>query len=433
MIKNLRVILFAENTPVKLRLATKLRSMVDDLVHVESSVEGLKAVTAGQFDAAIISEDIDDYYSSGDIIRILLESNTIQTILTITEREDTPEHLRDDDLEPRIQSIHISEAENCCQRILAGLEEAAQQIERKRAIQTKRASLTDTPLFDSVPTGLYRINPDGDFLDMNETLVELFRAPNREALLADNYFMMFKETEDKQTWNDIMHRDGMIRGLVVEIEQYDGSMIWIRDNARPVYNESGVITFYDGSLENVTLQKQHEDKLTFLATHDILTGLPNRNFFNDQAALTISQARYNGDILAFLIFDLDYFNRINETFGNKTGDKILQLIAERTRIQLRKSDLISRLSGDKFIALLSSIRTRRDALSVAKKISSIFDEPFRIEDREISITASSGIAFYPEHGEEVSTLVKRAEIAVYAVKDRDRGGYMIFSDSLHYS
>ena len=315
--------------------------------------------------------------------------------------------------------------------IISELEEAAERSAKNRAAQTKRATLSDTPLFDSVPTGLYRIDPKGDFLNMNQTLVELFRAPNRETLLADNYFMMFKESDDKQTWKDIMQRDGMIRGLVVEIEQYDGSTIWVRDNARPVYDEKGSIAFYDGSLENVTLQKQHEDKLTFLATHDILTGLPNRNFFNDQAALTISQARYNGDILAFLIFDLDYFNRINETFGNKIGDRILQLIAERTRIQLRKSDLISRLSGDKFIALLSSIRTRRDALSVAKKISSIFDEPFRIDDREINITASSGISFYPEHGEEVSTLINRAEIAVYAVKDRDRGGYMIYSDSLH--
>ncbi|WP_320129920.1 GGDEF domain-containing protein [uncultured Sphaerochaeta sp.] len=141
------------------------------------------------------------------------------------------------------------------------------------------------------------------------------------------------------------------------------------------------------SVEDITFQKKLDDKLSFLATQDILTGLPNRNFFQDQAKLTISQARYNEDIVAFLVMDLDHFSAINETYGYKTGDRILQIVANRTKIQLRKSDLVCRLGSDKFIALLNGIRNRRDVLAIAKKLNQVFSTPFTVFEKDITVSA----------------------------------------------
>jgi diguanylate cyclase (GGDEF)-like protein len=100
-------------------------------------------------------------------------------------------------------------------------------------------------------------------------------------------------------------------------------------------------------------------------------------------------------------------------------------------LQVRKSDLVARLGGDKFIVLLNGLRNRRDVLSVAKKISLVFSEPFKINDLTINATVSTGISLYPEHGDEVNTLIRLAEIATFAVKERERGGYMIYSNIIN--
>jgi len=130
---------------------------------------------------------------------------------------------------------------------------------------------------------------------------------------------------------------------------------------------------------------------------------------------------------------MDHFSEVNDRYGHKTGDRILQIVAGRIKSQLRKSDLVSRLGSDKFIALLNGLRNRRDVLAVAKKISQGFATPFVVQDKEIHLSASIGISLYPEHGDEVNTLIKRAEISTYAVKERERGGYMIYSDVIHTS
>lgn len=294
--------------------------------------------------------------------------------------------------------------------------------------EKKQGNLHD--FFDDVPVGLYRIDGDGNFIDFNRTFLEMTGAPGRDTLLMDNLFYLFAHQGDKQNWFEIMRRDEQIRGLEIEIERYDGELIWGRDNAKPVYDEKGLIKFIDGSLENVTMRKETEKKLTFLATHDMLTGLPNRNFFNDQAALSLSQARYNGDILSVMLFDIDHFNAINANHGYPAGDDLLKQISKRVNEVLRKSDLLSRMSGDEFLLLISGVRGRRDIFSVAQKIISAFEKPFTIAGNEVSITVSIGISFYPDHGEDVGILIKHAEIAMYSVKNTKRGGYQIFSEDL---
>ncbi len=419
---NLDIIAIVHDRTINTELIKLFDKLGLAITTAETSTKGLQLITENSFDLIIMHTDFIGDYDCDMMFKIISEEQSFPPIIALLDsacKSRNCKHV--------VSSILIEENSNYIQKI----EGVILEIEK-----TKIASALPThnelanQLFDSVPIGLYRIDPEGNFIDANNSLISITGAPTRDTLLMDNYFSFFHHPEDKENWFEIMERDSEIRGLVTEFECYTGETIWVRDSARPVYTHDGKILFYDGAIENVTLQKQNEEKLTFLATHDILTGLPNRNFFHDQAALSISQARYNGDLLAFMVFDLDYFNRINETFGTQIGDKLLQETALRVRTQLRKSDLVSRLESDKFLLLISSIRGRRDALSVAEKISLAFKDPYVIDDNEIPISASIGISFYPEHGEEVSTLIKKAEIAVYSVKNTQPGGYQIFSETL---
>ncbi|WP_320122790.1 sensor domain-containing diguanylate cyclase [uncultured Sphaerochaeta sp.] len=423
MLDSIRVIMVLEATGSKELLANYLKSQIEHITHVDTMVDALSTVKRQRFDVAILSNDLEDYYSIENMIKILNDIGSIDDILLVSEKE----------LPPDSPVISLENQMEAHVRILRELEKfslhtGAKPL-RKRA--TKGGSLANTSLFDSVPSGLYRIKPTGEFVELNQTLANIFKAPSIEVMESDNYFSMFVDQEELKTWQEIIERDENIHGLVFEVERYDGQTIWIRDTVRTVYNEDEEVCFYDGSAEDISAQKRLEDKLAFLATQDILTGLPNRNFFHDQAKLTVSQARYSDDLVAFLVIDIDHFTTINENHGFKMGDKVLQIVASRVKAQLRKSDLVSRLGSDKFIVLLNGIRMRRDALAVAKKIQTAFATPFELPNTTIEVSASLGISLYPEHGDDINTLIKRAEIATYAVKDRERGGYMIYSDILY--
>ncbi|MCF7933925.1 MAG: sensor domain-containing diguanylate cyclase [Spirochaetia bacterium] len=418
---NIRIITIISDENINSQLIALFDRMNIAVTSAETSTSGLLLVSQQAYDIVIIHTEVEGDYTCEKLFRIISEEQKFPPVIVLSQGSCLDRKCRH-----IAARINLETETNYIQQIEGIIVEIDKQLTDNDALKITPFS---SQLFDSVPIGIYRIDPEGNFIDANRSMVEITGAPSKETLLLDNYFAFFHHPEDRDNWFDIMGRDHDIRGLVTEFECYTGETIWTRDSVRPVYDEDGTIIFYDGALENVTLQKQNEEKLTFLATHDILTGLPNRNFFHDQAALTISQARYNGDLLAFMVFDLDYFNRINETFGTKVGDKLLQESALRVRTQLRKSDLVSRLEADKFLLLISSLRGRRDALSVAEKINHAFKAPYIIDDKEIPMTASIGISFYPEHGEDVSALIKKAEIAVYSVKNTQPGGYQIFSET----
>jgi diguanylate cyclase (GGDEF)-like protein/PAS domain S-box-containing protein len=432
MIDSINTLIITEPTELKNELVEQLTNNISNITSVTTMVDGLSAVQHMKFDAAILSNDMEDFYTVANMLRILLEVGSLQYILLISEKEEPST----DTEKIQIHTLHVTSAQTASNVIIRELQEIktshdTQEITSQHIDEMGSNLVGEKSLFDSVPSGLYRIDAKGNFLDINQTMVSLLRAPNMAVLRSENYFSLFKDPDAQTNWEEIINRDESIHGLIFEIERYDGQTIWVRDIARSIFDANRQLLYRDGSIEDITYQKKLEDKLSFLATQDILTGLPNRNFFHDQAKLTISQARYTDDIGAILIINIDRFTDINETYTHKIGDRLLQLIAGRVKSQVRKSDLVARLGGDKFIVLLNGLRNRRDVLAVAKKISLVFVEPFEIQDNIIHATASTGISLYPEHGDEVNTLIRRAEIATFAVKERERGGYLIYSNIIN--
>ncbi|MBC8553733.1 MAG: sensor domain-containing diguanylate cyclase [Candidatus Brocadiales bacterium] len=430
--------IIAEETLFSNELYKNLSQDVSDLFFASTVVEALEEIKTRKFDIIILSYDMHDFYSIDELITILQESVSIKKIIVFSEKQQVKDELEKkfkigDERIEMVFGVDVTGFTRTILEIINTLLLKRDAEEQKAKSMEKKNYSENLPLFDSIPIGLYRIDPDGNFMDCNNTLITIFEAPHRDVLLEENYFAMFSDVDETTNWLEIIRKNGIIRGLVFEVEQYNGNSIWVRDNAKSVLDGDGSILYYDGTLEDVTLQKKLEDKLSFLATHDILTGLPNRNFFHAQSKLTLSQARYSGDIVAFLILDIDSFSEIITKYGSKVGDEILQISAERMKELMRKSDLIARLDGDKFIVLLHSIRNRRDILAVAKKVSQVFVEAVSVNDVQIPVTGSIGISIFPEHSDDISTLIKYAEIAALTVKEREKGGYMIYSESIHSS
>jgi diguanylate cyclase (GGDEF)-like protein len=181
------------------------------------------------------------------------------------------------------------------------------------------------------------------------------------------------------------------------------------------------------------LQRQAEEN-RHQSLHDTLTGLPNRTLFHDRVQQALLTARREGLRLAVMIMDVDRFKEINETLGHQNGDRLLRLIALRLRGTLRESDTIARLGGDEFGLLLPKVDPPGAAAQVARKvIKALKDEPLVVGGLTLDVGASIGIALFPEHGEDVDTLLRRADVAMYAAKESLSGYESYREDHNRYS
>ncbi len=164
-----------------------------------------------------------------------------------------------------------------------------------------------------------------------------------------------------------------------------------------------------------------EKRARHLAFHDVVTGLPNRNLFNDRLRNALSQARRHAWRLAVMFIDLDKFKSINDSYGHDAGDKVLKIVSERLQTLVRDADTVGRQGGDEFLYLMLEVKTDADAALAAGKIIESIAQPCEFDGLTLSVKPSIGIAFYPEDGRSALVLVKNADSAMYAAKQSDKG------------
>jgi diguanylate cyclase (GGDEF)-like protein len=172
-----------------------------------------------------------------------------------------------------------------------------------------------------------------------------------------------------------------------------------------------------------------EEKASHEATHDSLTELPNRILLHDRLQQALSAAQRQKDKVAILIMDLDHFKEINDTLGHFNGDIILKQVATRLQGTIRDLDSVARLGRDEFAVLLPKVNGEQDAVMVAKKMQQALKPSFQISGLNLDVNASIGIALFPEHGNDLDTLMQRAEVAMYAAK-KEKAGYLSYSRQL---
>ncbi len=216
-----------------------------------------------------------------------------------------------------------------------------------------------------------------------------------------------------------------LQGQAVEVESRvnlpNGKQGWFRRHFYPYRNKAGEVVRIDGLMEDTTEAKATLESLNTLATTDSLTGLTNRTLFHDRLSQAIaSVGRGNDQQIVVMLMDLDRFKEINDTLGHPAGDNVLIQVAHRLQAMLRQTDTLARLGGDEFGILLPHIGDgHRTAERLAKKFLQAFVSPFNYDDNELYLGASIGIAIYPQHGEDVATLMSRADVAMYDIKNKE--------------
>lgn len=185
--------------------------------------------------------------------------------------------------------------------------------------------------------------------------------------------------------------------------------------------------FLTSSIRDITHRRLAEDAVRQLADHDPLTGLANRALFSDHLTLALANAHRNRQKLAVIMLDLDRFMEINHTLGHSVGDELLRSVGDRLSSLVRTGDTVARLGGDEFMLLLPGIAQREHGIKIAEKVLEALQRPFLLNSRELNITASIGVALYPDHGEDVEILVRNADLAMCRAKE-DGGNSIECSD-----
>lgn len=181
--------------------------------------------------------------------------------------------------------------------------------------------------------------------------------------------------------------------------------------------------FFTCIIRDITERKLAEEAMRQLADHDAVTGLPNRLLFKDRLTLALANADRNQQRLAVMMLDLDNFKDINHTLGHSVGDQLLKAVGDRLATLLRSGDTVARFGGDEFILLLPGICTADDTAKIAQKVLEALREPFALSGHELHLTASIGVAVYPDDGEDVDTLTRNADLAMHGAKEQGRDTY----------
>lgn len=216
-------------------------------------------------------------------------------------------------------------------------------------------------------------------------------------------------------------------GIETTIRCKDGQSKIISWHERNLLNRAGKTIGSIALGRDITERKRAEKQLVYMATHDPLTGLSNRQAFNDRLKLELAHAHRNRQKLAVMMLDLDYFKDVNDTLGHGVGDQLLQAVGHRLTSIQRKSDTVARLGGDEFMLILPKIGQAKVAEKIAQKLLETVKQPFVTDDDELQITTSIGVAIYPEDAENGETLVKNADIAMYRSKEMGRDNYQCYT------
>ena len=242
---------------------------------------------------------------------------------------------------------------------------------------------------------------------------------------------------DEKTYKELFNLFSNIYQTGKPIKSYDlalfkkdGTRTYNEISVNLIRNAQGESVGFRGIARDVTERKRQEEQIQYLATHDGLTGLPNRTLFGQLLNHAIQAAkRYNRKLAVFFI-DLDRFKIINDTLGHEAGDQLLQEIAVRFRQTLRATDVVARLGGDEFVAMIEEINDAGQAITVAHKLLAEAMKPVSIMSQECRVTASIGICIYPKDGDDEQTLMKNADIAMYSAKEAGKNNFQLYSSDI---
>ncbi|HET7294076.1 MAG TPA: EAL domain-containing protein [Vicinamibacteria bacterium] len=303
----------------------------------------------------------------------------------------------------------------------------ASALERRRAAEALRESEAKfRTLADAASVAIF-IHQGPVFRYVNDALALLTGYP--PAQLASMGFRDVLHPEDRPLVGEdgfaLERAAGTLWRREVKAVRADGQERWVDLSAGWIEYEGKPAVL--GTAVDVTDRKRAEGEILKLAYHDPLTGLANRALFLDRLSLAIAQAPRQKKVLAVLLLDLDRLKLINDSLGHGQGDKLLKAVGERLEACLRDGDTVARISGDEFAVLAPGLLRLEDAATIAQKLQAMLRQSFVIDGREVFVTASAGIALFPDDGADGETLLRNAHTAMYEAKEAGRDSFQPFT------
>ncbi|NNM65241.1 MAG: EAL domain-containing protein [Burkholderiales bacterium] len=300
--------------------------------------------------------------------------------------------------------------------------------ERKQAIEDLRVSdLRLRTIIETEPECVKVVGKDGALMEMNSAGLAMLEVDSIESART-HHLIDFITPGHHEAFRDLHRRvmNGESGTLEFEVIGLKGTRRWLETHAAPMRDAQGAVVSLLGITRDITERKHAENRIQYLANFDALTGLPNRNLLADHVQYAIGLTRHGNENLCVMFVDLDRFKDINDTLGHSLGDAFLIETGKRLRSVLRETDTVSRLGGDEFVLVLSDSGAQA-AAHVAEKLLESISRPCRIGPYDLVVTASIGIAIFPNDGKDLETLSRSADTAMYRAKQEGRNGYRFFT------
>jgi PAS domain S-box-containing protein len=303
--------------------------------------------------------------------------------------------------------------------------------------------------------GFWEWDQQDNTLHLSEKVHEIFGIPHQKSASTYEGFLEFIHPEDKTLFQQAVQQaieDSKRSSIEHRILRADGLERVVQQEIEANLDGSNKSISVVGTVQDVSERKQAEQRIRYLAFYDNVTGLPNRTYLKDHLNFVLTQARLNNQFSAVLFLDLDRFKLINDTLGHSAGDELLKEVAERLSHCIRYYDCVSRdhaseshkfnnwhaiqhtvarLGGDEFVIVLSQLRQKEDAATVAQRVNQALRKSFNLLGNDIYITTSIGISLFPEDGNDVETLLKYADKAMYHAKAEGRNRFKYYTSSMN--
>ncbi len=313
----------------------------------------------------------------------------------------------------------------------AGALAAKEMLELAEVLRRERSLLR--AIIESLPAHIYAKDRESRFIACNATVARCMGTTPLEAIGKTDFDFYPREMAagffaDEQAL--IRSGQPLIEREERVLDQTTGEVRYFASTKVPFRDDAGDIIGIIGLGRDITERKRADERIRFLATHDSLTELPNRATFSEALAAAIADARTRGGRFAILFVDLDHFKFINDSLGHEAGDSLLKQLAARLRASVRANDLVARLGGDEFVLLCKDPADLEHIEALASRVLESAIRPVALLGQERRISASVGVAVYPDDGDTERVLMKSADTAMYTAKEEGKSTYRLSSRRL---
>jgi diguanylate cyclase (GGDEF)-like protein/PAS domain S-box-containing protein len=394
---------------------------------VETRHTMIDALTKLDWDVILCDFRMPGFSAEAALMTLRESGRDIPFIITsgAVEAEDTVSLLK--------QGAHDFMNKEALARLVPAIEREMRDadVRRQRRIAEDRVRILSRAVEQS-PVSVLITDPMGKIEYVNPKFEQITGYSSAEALGRDLSFTQLDQDDDQAmaTLRARINDGTEWRGEFCSLRR-DGQVFWEYVSISPLRNDLAQITHFIIIKEDITVRRSYEERLLRQATHDDLTGLANRVLMLERLNTALENAQRNQLQVALICIDLDRFKNVNDSFGHGCGDEVLKESAARLSGCIRRGDTLARMGGDEFVIILAEAGSEEESRKVAEKIIAIFTQPFYVTDKSYTVTASVGIARYPQDGTYASVLQRNADLAMYKAKELGRNRFHFYNEEIN--